>query len=187
MDIRLPHPANTGLCALFQSGLWTPASPHTTRTTTACTADTAFYVPFWIGRTIQLDRIAVEPTATSANSVTRLGVYSCLPGYQYPGALILDAGQQSTAAADTTLANALTINLTLTPGCYYASVVGQTATPTLRTSATLCDGVPTSAANVTGSIIRAVLTQASVTAGLPNPAVPDNINSTGPIVFFRAV
>jgi hypothetical protein len=124
--------------------------------------------PFIIPNPVTLARIGAEVTTIGdAGSKLRLGIYADAGGN--PGALIVDAGQ---IAGDSVSVQELTINVTLSPGVYWAAVVTQSVTttaPNLRTVANWTPPVPIFTGNTIPPAASAVygLSMTGVTAALP--------------------
>jgi hypothetical protein len=127
--------------------------------------------PITIPNALTLTRLAAEITTTGeAGSKLRLGIYAD-DGTGRPGALVVDAGQ-----IDGTVVGSLqelTISTAFaSPGRYFGCVVAQscpTTCPTYRTITGVdvpIDAGTTLPASNTQSL---VITQASVSGGLPNP------------------
>lgn len=82
-------------------------------------ADTLYAQPFVVVRDVTIDRIAIDVKTAVGGSNCRLGIYN-LGTNLYPGALLLDAGVVSTAAAGV---KTITISQTLPKGIYFLAVV----------------------------------------------------------------
>lgn len=99
-------------------------------TTTAPSVNNLRATPFVVPKTITIDQMAINCTAAGTSSNIRVGIYFD-NGNNYPGALLVDAGANSTA---TTGVKTYTTNLpvTLFPGLYWMASVGDGTAPTLR-------------------------------------------------------
>jgi hypothetical protein len=89
-------------------------------------------VPFFVNRTVTIDKLAVNvTTAGAAASTVALGIYEDVRDNQggYPGALV--AGSTGSVAADTTGFKEASISAALTPGLYWLCAAAQGGTPSL--------------------------------------------------------
>lgn len=102
-------------------------------------------VPWVITRPIAIDRIGAEVTTIGeAGSKFRIGVFADT-GSNYPGAVLLDAGQ---IAGDSATVQDLTVSLGLAPGLYWVGGAVQSAPttqPTMRVTSTWHPPVPIAA------------------------------------------
>lgn len=151
----------------------------------AATANQLLAVPFYLGATKTFDRIAAEITSAGAGGTptVRLGIYSNRADYDYPDALVLDAG---TVAATATGLAAITINQQLQPGLYWLVLAAQGATttqPSVRAVAGFSDRIGMTTPAGVDSLMA--YTVAGVTGALPAtfPATPQ----TGPNRAMRVL
>jgi hypothetical protein len=102
--------------------------PFATGTTTSnITANTTFYVPFFVSESADFDRISIRTgTAFVGSGVVRLAIYN--NANSMPNTLVLDAGTVSTTASNTVYQ--ITISQTLTSGWYWLASNCQTAATT---------------------------------------------------------
>lgn len=101
--------------------------------TGAPTTGVIFALPFVSPLGGTLDRIIFRVTTGAGSSVARVGIYSNLPHNQalYPNALLLDGGEKTTTANNTT--HSSTISLRIEPGeLYWFAYLCGTAAPTIR-------------------------------------------------------
>lgn len=157
----------------------------TAKTTLALTANRLYAIPFFVPKTITLDRIAIH-VSTAGTGNARLGIYRD-DGTADPSTatLILDAGEVSIAA---TGKQELTINQTLTGGYLYYLAIVTNGTPTI--GAVALASMMTSFFGLTDITTTAWLTFAyrSFTyAALPNPFNGTITLASGacPAVFVR--
>ncbi len=105
--------------------------------TQAITADTLVAVPFPVGLSAVLDRIAFNVTVLGAASNARVGIYRATSARTiYPAGLVVDGGSISTATTGWKEAN---ITTPLQPGLYWAAYVCSATAPTVNAMA----GTPT--------------------------------------------
>ena len=91
---------------------------------------------FVVARTVIIDRLAFEVTTLAASGVGRCGIYRATSlTNQYPSALVVDAGEVSTA---TTGVKAATVATTLCPGVYWSCGLMGVANPGVRRFAVGC-------------------------------------------------
>jgi hypothetical protein len=100
--------------------------------TTGPTVNTLYAMPFIVARTTKFDTISFELTTTGAGSNARVGVYADT-GNCYPGALIFDSGNVSTASGtgvkDTTITSSLQV---FNPGLYWLTYENSATVPQIR-------------------------------------------------------
>lgn len=103
-------------------------------TTVAPTINVLRAVPFWTGRAIALDRIAINVTSLTAGNM-RLGIYAD-DGNGYPGALVADLGAVdvgTTGVKEITISRALNANT-----LYWLAIVGSAAATIRAIAGTSC-------------------------------------------------
>ncbi len=125
IDAHMPYITQSILIGQYDFGM-----PYVSEGTLALTADTIYFIAFFIPRTRTYDRIGVELTTNGAAGIlVRLGIYNATSAH-IPGALVLDAG---TVVVDNGAAvlKTITISKQLIPGNYFMAVVSD-GTPTLR-------------------------------------------------------
>jgi hypothetical protein len=100
--------------------------------TTGPTVNTLYAMPFIVTRTTKFDTISFELTTTGAGSNARVGIYADT-GNCYPGALIFDSGNISTASGtgvkDSTITSSLQI---FSPGLYWLTYENSATVPQIR-------------------------------------------------------
>lgn len=99
------------------------------RSTISFTVDRVYYEPWRVEAAITLDQLSVRVMTAAASGVARLGIAEATQDWQ-PGALVLDAGEVSTA---TTGHKAVAISQALEPGLYLGLVLCGVAAPILDT------------------------------------------------------
>jgi hypothetical protein len=98
----------------------------------AIAADTLVAVPFVIGLSAVLDRIAFNVTVLGAGSNARAGIYRATsPRNVYPSGLVVDGGSISTATTGWKEAN---ITTPLRPGLYWAAYLCSATAPSVNAS-----------------------------------------------------
>ncbi len=163
----------------YAAGYAVPGSSGTT------TLNTLNAIPFYVGNPCEFDRISVNALNT-ASSIVRLGIYADDNGK--PGALIVDAGQISTALSG--MADA-TINVRLS-GLVWVAVVPQSVTGSMsRYGTPNYGGVPIGMVEHYSSFFNAIaFAQTGISGQLPNPWGPvyTDVGSanTVPAVWLRA-
>lgn len=172
------------VAAQFVSGLY-GVPPHVTRTTAAPAVDAAYYVPFRVNRAVTISSLGVESTVGVAASTARIGIYADAAGFNTPGALLAQTGDLATTGTGMVEA---AVSIPLTPGLYWTAVLAHSTTvaATLRASGTYAENIAASSANIIGTNPRAGLSQTGLTTVLPNPAVPNGVQSVLPLVFMKA-
>lgn len=165
---------------------YSSATVSQTFSTVAKAKDVLTVTPFIVSKTITFDRIAMDFTAGGdVGSLVRLGIYAD-NGNLYPGALVLDAG---TLAGDSTAAQSITINQTLTPGLYWLAFNhNSTANITMRAMAgTGFSSILGNPLSIGAGNSGTAVTVASVYGTLPNPfpAGAAVITGTTPIITVR--
>jgi hypothetical protein len=145
--------------------------------------------PFFLGQGHTFDRIQIEvTTAGSTGSVVRLGIYSSDPATQKPLNLLGDYG---TVDCTTTGMKTIVINITLEPGLYWLTAVGQgspTTVPNTRSKVGTDQMLwGTDMANYTG---RNGYTRNAVPGAFPDPWTQgtyevDNPTSAGLMYLLR--
>jgi len=163
----------------YSAGLGTP-----TGTSGTTTLDTLNAIPFLAGDAWTWDRISVNALGT-ASSVIRLGIYADNKGK--PGALIVDAGQISTAAAG--MADATT-NVRLS-GLVWVAVVPQIVTGSVSRYGAGTYGGPMGVSDHYSAIFNSIAySQTGVSGQLPNPwgnvFTDSGTANTIPAVWLRA-
>ena len=160
-----------------------PSSVVATDSGLAVTLDRVYYLPFPVGESLAIDRIACSVTTLgSAGAVVRLGIYSDTDGI--PDARVLDAG---TVDATTTGFKEITISQSLTAGSlYWMAICSQVAVASLRVV-----GVGAGAEWVGQDLATDLRTcnymQAGVTGAFPANATPVTGTTQSPVVKVRAV
>lgn len=174
------------VCSLGRiSGKYYTAGPGVPIGTNGTTAlDTLHAVRFEVGNACTFDRISVNGLGT-ASSFVRLGIYADDNGR--PGALIVDAGQVSTAGSG--MADA-TISVTLSGVVWVATVPQGVAGSMTRYGVATC-GQHTGTADHYSAFFNSIAySRASVSGSLPNPFGPTytdaGATNTIPVVWLRA-
>lgn len=182
---KLPHAAPP-VCPLgrisgkyYSAGIGTPSG-----TSGTTTLNTLHAVPFYVGDTCEFDRISVNALNT-ASSLMRLGIYADDNGK--PGALIVDAGQISTAVSGMVDA---TISVKLS-GLVWVATVPQSVAGSVSRLGAASYGHPLGTADHYSTFFNsAAYSQAGVSGQLPNPWGPVYTDAgtanTIPAVWLRA-
>lgn len=180
---RAGTPSGGAQSALLRAGLYSSID-HNTRAVSAPALGRLHYMPFPVARPKTLDRIGVEVTAVIPTGVVRLGIYNDAGDFNYPGALLVDAGVVDAASATGLIVAA--INVALPGGLYWLAVANQVAAATLRVTTT--SGQITALADPTGPTgnVPLALTEIGVAGALPPAATPSGVTNTVPLVFVRA-
>ena len=162
--------ADTGRGLQYKSGNYYLLQSGFAVSGVAMTLSQLRLAPWRVDSTVSIAKIGAEvQSAGSAGSLFRIGIYAD-DGYNYPGALVLDAGTidgTSATVQDITLGSPTV----LTPGMYWVGGAAQVAAPTMRVYTTQMTPsyfpqvVGTSAPGVGAAVYG--YTQASVTGALP--------------------
>lgn len=178
--------ATTGgaIAVQFVSGLYGVA-PHVTRITQAPAIDAAYWTSFRVDRAVTINSLGVESTVGVALSTVRIGLYSDAAGFNTPGALLVQTGDLATTGTGMVEA---AVSTPLTPGLYWVAILchSTTVAATLRASSTYSENIAASSANIIGANPRPGLSQTGLTTTLPDPAVPNGVQTTVPLVFMKA-
>lgn len=135
--------------------------------------------PIYVPANLTFDRIACRVTASgTAGALVRLGIYSSNAA-GLPDALVLDAGQVSSASTGT---KEITISQALTAGKYWLVAVGQSAGCTLRADSGMRQHYyqATYAADDMDSF-----EQSGVTGALPSTFTGTSMRNTAPRIMLR--
>ena len=133
--------------------------------------------PFYVPKTITVDRIAAEITVAGSSGCTyRLGIYrSDKDGY--PSSLVVDAG---TIPADAVAQVALTINETLEPGTYWVGGAIQGSPASQPTVRTVTAGSPMVGATSLAAVLpSATVGYGTTAAGALPSTFPASANASG--------
>ena len=146
------------------------------------TANRIYAHPFYVPKTITLDRIAVNVTTLVASGKCRLGIYS--DNNCEPGTLLLDAGEVDTSA---TGVKSLTINQQLTENnLYWLVFVSNSATHVVRgapvASILVVLGFDNNLGTAGVKAFYATQTYGALPSTFPTPT---NQTGTLPLVFVR--
>jgi len=139
-NIALDPPAGLGLVTVaanvapigiaFKPGDYQLLNSHagTPQSSFAIVQNELRALPFAISRTSTLVRLGITASTTGqTGALTRIGIYAD-DDMGHPGKLVIDAG---TVTTNPTGSKEITVNVTLTPGVYWAAVVCQNC-PTSR-------------------------------------------------------
>jgi len=151
----------TDLFQTVRTGEYFQPLPIYAKSTLALTADTIYAIPFFVARSMTIDRLAIDvAVAAAGGAIARLGIYADGTNL-YPGALVVDAG---TVAVDAVAVVAATISQALTKGWYWLVVVSDN-TPTLDTHAPDWSPLGWNAASFSTSSVYTNWVKAAVTSG----------------------
>jgi len=107
----------------------------TALTTGAGTVNVLRAIPFVVSKVMTVDQMAINVTTAGAGGTTaaRVGIYAD-NGNNYPGALVVDAGQVTTMTATGVKTFTTGLPVTLDPGLYWLAYVHSCSTtaPTMR-------------------------------------------------------
>lgn len=143
-------------------------------------ADRIYCFPFLVLKTESFDRISTRVSTAGAGNI-QLGIY--LNNINKPGALLLDAGAVDIS---TTGVKELVINLQLTPGLYWLSLLPNViATLYGSTAGVNLLGLSFPNNGLGGSIIGYYTTQAYGALPNPHPAVGQHTGSAYPHLSLR--
>lgn len=186
--IAIPNPID--LSAFRRTGStrerwYTRPLTHTAQTTSgAVTSGRLYAIPFFVPRTITLDRIAINVTTLVASGKARVGIYTDSNGE--PGSLVAgtDVAELDTSA---TGVKASTVSVTLTAGSlYWLAVLFNNATNVVRGAAVagMIDVLGSDNTLPTAAVTHLYVAQAY--GALPASfGTPTNGTGTSPLVFVR--
>lgn len=166
------------------SGRYHSSSSH--NGTQALTSGVAHYQPVVFRRSATLDRTGVLLTTAAGSSAVRIGLYEDDDGL--PGTLVADFGTVATTSG--TGVREITISQAVTRTRYWACVVAQGGSPTVRSGGGVV--LPYSLGDATAATFDTasffyVYTQSGVSGALPTPAGTMTISTNQtPTVLWRA-
>jgi len=156
-------------------------------TTTAYSAGTTYYSPFFVRESRTFNRIALVSGSTfSGTASVRLGIYNTTSGV--PSTVVLDAGLVAPIAASTSYE--ITISQALTPGWYWSAVNVVTAatTNTFRSIqlASIPNAADMGAATAGGNQVNAYLQVVSAASSFVTAVSPSQLSNNVPDILMRA-
>jgi hypothetical protein len=178
----------------YLAGICTNATTITS--TTGPLVNRLYAMPFYVGKTTKFDLICCEITTAGAGSNCRLGVYYD-DGNCYPGALIFDSGNISSATTGEKSATITSSLQVFQPGLYWLTYENSATVPQVRALGSGVSAIPILGwaspflANLPGNSYDV----AHTVGALPNPytagaAIRTTASSVGapiPAVGLRAI
>jgi hypothetical protein len=157
-------------------------SQNIPQSASALTINQLMATPLLIGRSLSLDRIAVNVgSGGTAGSVVRLGIYSD-DGNGLPGSLLVDAG---TVVTTGTGVQEATINQAVSPGWIWLAGAAQVAVPQIARTAGIYYPMGYTTATVTNSALAsAYIHNGTVSGTLPGTFLPTT-NNAGFVISVR--
>jgi hypothetical protein len=165
---------------LYVSTRYTNITPWPSKTTLSIGDGTCYFIPFWVTRSMTIDRVNVEVTTALASSTIRLGIYSS--SNDAPGSLLADFG---TADSSSTGQKELTVSQAVSAGLYYFAVVRQGGSGTLAVRAVGASNgsftsLPATSTTFMHDFGNIHLFQTGISGALPGSVSPFNVPTANP-------